>query len=127
MLKSQKIRFTLSLTALLATALLAGPAMAQTKGDAHIGAKLYAENCSSCHLASGAGGVKFASGSVSADLRAPGLEKTYRHSNKLLLRAILAAHDEDNERLDQPMPAWKGRLTTAQAQDIIAYLHTLRS
>ncbi len=127
MLNQLKLRLTLSLAALLVGAALASPAMAQTKGDAAAGAKLFAANCASCHLASGAGGVKFASGSVSADLRAPGLEKTYRHSNKLLLRAILTAHDEDNERLDQPMPAWKGRITTAQAQDIIAYLHTLHS
>ncbi|HQU03132.1 MAG TPA: c-type cytochrome [Acidocella sp.] len=25
------------------------------------------------------------------------------------------------------MPAWKGKLTEAQAKDIIAYLHTLHS
>lgn len=70
--------------------------------------------------------MKFGS-AVAADLQAPGLEKTYHGSDKLILRAIMLAKDEDGDRLDQPMPAWKGKLTVAEAKDIIAYLHTLHS
>ncbi|HQT63756.1 MAG: cytochrome C [Acidocella sp. 20-57-95] len=90
------------------------------------GATLFASNCASCHGSNGAGGMKFGS-AVAADLQAPGLEKTYHGSDKLILRAIMLAKDEDGDRLDQPMPAWKGKLTEAQAKDIIAYLHTLHS
>ena len=121
---------------LLATLLLctglASPALAQTaspqttSSQIATGAKLFATDCASCHRADGSGGVKLGN-AVSADLRAPGLETTYKSSNKLLLRAILEARDEDGDRLDQPMPAWKGRLTTANAEAIIAYLHTLHS
>jgi mono/diheme cytochrome c family protein len=64
---------------------------------------------------------------VSADLRAPGLEGTYHHSSSLLLRAILEAEDENGQPLDPPMPTWKGRLSPAEALDIIAYLKTLHS
>lgn len=105
--------------------LLIAPALAHT-GDATAGKALYTENCSGCHLATGAGGVHFGQ-AVSADLRAPGLENTYHHNTKLLLRAILKARDEDDQPLDKPMPAWQGRLTQVQALDIIAYLKTLHS
>ncbi|WP_297443849.1 cytochrome c [Acidocella sp.] len=90
------------------------------------GKELFLAHCSACHLASGAGGVHFGS-AVSADLRAPGLETTYHNNDKLLLRAILDARDETDEPLDAPMPAWRGKLTQSDAQDIIAYLKTLHS
>ena len=78
-----------------------------------------------CHKADGAGGVHFGRGVVSADLRAPGLEKTYRGEDKLIVRAILQARDESDQPLDAPMPHWAGTLTKAQAYDIVAYLRTL--
>ncbi|HQU03133.1 MAG TPA: c-type cytochrome [Acidocella sp.] len=65
------------------------------------GATLFASNCASCHGSNGAGGMKFGS-AVAADLQAPGLEKTYHGSDKLILRAIMLAKDEDGDRLDQP-------------------------
>lgn len=98
------------------------PALAQ--GNADMGKTLYAADCSSCHLASGAGGMHFGS-AVSEDLRAPGLETTYKHNDTLLARAILKGIDETGEPLDAPMPAWQSRLTAPQVQDIIAYLKTL--
>ena len=90
------------------------------------GKALYLSHCSGCHRANAAGGLHLGK-AVSADLQAPGLENTYHHSTKLLLRAILDARDEDGDRLDQPMPAWKGRLSRAQALDIIAFLKTLHA
>lgn len=101
-------------------------ALAQATQPVAAGGQLFASDCASCHRADGSGGMKLGS-AVSADLRAPGLEKTYRGSDKLILRAILYAKDQDGERLDHPMPAWKGRLSVAQAKEIIAYLHTLHS
>ncbi len=94
------------------------------KPDAAVGAKLYAANCATCHMADGSGGKAF--GDVkSANLQAPDLEKTYHNSDKLLLRAILYALDEDGQRLDKPMPVWHGKLTDAQGRDILAYLKML--
>lgn len=90
------------------------------------GKKLFQSDCAVCHKASGAGGVHFGD-TVSADLQAPGLEKLYRHDDALIVRAILTAHDQNDQPLDMPMPAWKGRLTHEQAEDIVAYLHTLHS
>lgn len=115
------------LGAVFAAALGGRLALAQdVQPPAKAGAALFASDCASCHRADGSGGMKFGS-AVSADLRAPGLEKTYRGSDKLILRAILYAKDQDGERLDHPMPAWKGKLSVAQAKEIIAYLHTLHS
>ncbi|OYV55916.1 MAG: cytochrome C [Acidiphilium sp. 21-66-27] len=105
--------------------LLAGTGLAHASAVT-TGKTLYMAHCSGCHRANGAGGVHFGK-AVSANLRAPGLENTYHHSTKLLVRAILDARDEDGDRLDQPMPAWKGRLSKAQALDIIAYLKTLHA
>ncbi|WP_298282310.1 cytochrome c [Acidocella sp.] len=112
------------LPGIVLAAAMVTPAFAQTS-DVKVGHELYAEHCSGCHLASGAGGVHF-SHAVSSDLRAPGLEDTYHNKSALLVRAILYARDEDGDRLDSPMPAWKGVLSEKQALDIIAYLQTLR-
>jgi mono/diheme cytochrome c family protein len=90
------------------------------------GKLLFNANCAACHQKSGAGGVHFGN-SVSADLRAPGLEAIYRGSDALILRAILQAKDETGAPLNSPMPAWAGRLSTQQAAAIIAYLHTLKA
>ena len=100
------------------------PSAAQAASVA-AGAKLFAANCAVCHRADGSGGIHFSS-AISADLRAPRLEQTYHNSDQLLLRAILQARDEDGDQLDQPMPAWQGRLTKTQAKDIIAFLKTLK-
>ena len=109
-----------------AMTLAAGMAAAQTASDMAAGKTLYDTNCAVCHLSTGAGGMHFGD-AVSADLRAPGLETTYHNNDTLIMRAILQAKDEDDESLDMPMPAWAGRLTTAQAMDIIGYLKTLHS
>ena len=90
------------------------------------GRTLYREHCMSCHRADGRGGVRF-SHSVSADLRAPGLERTYRHQDKLIERAILMGRDQDDALLNPPMPHWTGRLDQRQVRDVVAYLHTLRA
>ncbi len=104
----------------------AAGAQAQTTSADAAGKTLFLQNCASCHGESGAGGIHFGS-AVSADLRAPELEKTYGGKDALILRAILTAKDQNGEPLDPPMPAWAGRLSTAQATDILAYLHKLHS
>ena len=102
---------------------LAVPAYAGTA--VHEGKQLFQANCAECHHSDGRGGVNF--GDVtSADLRAPGLERTYRHDDALIVRAILFGKDESGQPLNAPMPKWSGQLSVAQAQDIVAYLHTLK-
>lgn len=118
----------LALTAGLLVTLCAASmgAAHSTKPNVMDGKKLYAANCATCHMANGVGGKSF--GAVkSANLQAPSLEHTYHNSDKLLLRAILYARDEDGNRLDAPMPVWHGKLSDAQGRDILAFLKTLHS
>lgn len=113
----------------LSMSLFAPVAAGQNSGTAAgvtAGKALFDANCAACHRASGAGGIYFGN-AVSADLRAPGLETTYHGDNALILRAILHAIDQNGAPLDAPMPAWAGRLSSTQAKEIIAYLHTLHS
>lgn len=90
------------------------------------GKTLFQSDCASCHGKNGAGGKHIGS-AVSADLQAPGLEKTYHHKTSLIVRAILHGKDETGQPLNPVMPRWKGQLTKAQARDIVAYLKTLKS
>jgi len=115
-------------TAFMLTLCLAAPALAQSPSAEQIanGKTLFDNNCSACHLATGAGHVKFGT-VVSADLRAPRLENTFHNDDALLQRAILEAKDQNGQPLSEPMSAWAGRLTTDQVEDIIAYLKTLKS
>jgi len=115
-------------SAFILTLGLAAPALAQTPSAEQIanGKSLFDDNCSACHLATGAGHVKFGT-VVSADLRAPKLEDTFHDSDALLQRAILQGEDQNGQPLAAPMSAWSGRLTTDQVEDIIAYLKTLTS
>ncbi len=89
------------------------------------GKQLFQANCSSCHGANGVGGIKVGD-ATSADLRQSKLEPAYRKNVKLLQRAILDGKDEDGGSLNQAMPRWKGKLTTRQVDNIIAYLKTLK-
>jgi mono/diheme cytochrome c family protein len=117
------------LAAALSMPLIAPVAAEQkTEIEPKIGAGkvLFDANCAVCHRASGAGGIHFGD-AVSADLRSPGLETTYHDDDTLILRAILHAMDQNGAPLDAPMPAWSRRLSTGQAKEIVAYLHTLHS
>ncbi len=91
------------------------------------GKRLFDADCVMCHRADGSGGVHFGHGVVSADLRAPRLERTYHHENRLIVRAILDGRDQSDRPLHAPMPHWGGTLTVAQARDIVAFLHTLKA
>lgn len=117
------------LAGVLSISLFAPVAAAQSPETAQgtvAGKALFDANCAVCHRASGAGGIHFGN-AVSADLRSPKLEATYHGDDALILRAILHAMDQNGAPLDAPMPAWSGRLSSTQAKEIIAYLHTLHS
>ena len=93
---------------------------------ASAGKRLFDADCVMCHHADGSGGVHFGHGVVSADLRAPGLEHTYRGDDALIVRAIRHGLDQNGRPLHAPMPHWAGTLSVAQADDVVAYLHTLK-
>ncbi len=125
----QRLFIAISISFLFAIPLAGGAQTASTNSTtaaAMAGESLFDTNCAVCHQASGAGGIHFGN-AVSADLRAPELERTYHGSDALILRAILKAKDQDGAPLHSPMPAWAGRLSPQQAEDIIAYLHKLHS
>ncbi|HQT88885.1 MAG TPA: cytochrome c [Acidiphilium sp.] len=90
------------------------------------GKLLFRNNCAICHKASGVGGIHF--GKVaSANLQSPHLEMVYHNKDSLIARAIIDAEDQHDRPLNHVMPAWRGRLTGMQVQDIIAYLRTLHA
>ena len=101
-------------------------AHAAAPGGVAAGRALFDADCVMCHHADGSGGVHFGHGVVSADLRAPGLEQTYRGDDALIVRAIRHGLDQNGRPLHAPMPHWAGTLSVAQADDVVAYLHTLK-
>lgn len=119
------MRFTRRSPVALAAAVAAGALLiGMTPAHADSGKQLFQARCAACHKKDGSGGIHFGD-AVSADLRAPALEKMYHHNDTLILRAILQGLDEDGQPLDAPMPHWKGAISKAQAEKIVAYLKTL--
>ena len=94
-------------------------------GSASTGQQLFASNCSACHGANGAGGLKIGT-ATSADLRWPSLGPTYNSDTSLIARAILDGKDQDGQDLDPVMPRWSGKLSDQDISNIIAYLETLK-
>lgn len=95
-------------------------------GDAHAGHHIFLTHCAVCHKSDASGGVKLGD-TKSADLQSPGLEKMYHNNDSLIKRAILHGKDEEGGNLDSIMPHWAGRLTDQQVNDVIAYLHTVKT
>jgi mono/diheme cytochrome c family protein len=108
---------TMAPAATLEPALEATPALggevesspAPAGGDADNGATIYAQNCASCH------GENAEGGSV----------------GPTLVSAELAAQNDDfyrevilNGRAGTAMPAWEGRLSAQEIEDVIAFLRS---
>lgn len=83
-------------------------------------------SCAACHGANGAGGVHFAGGAVSADLRHNALVVNQKHPYTLALleRAVATGIDNDGELLNPVMPRW--RLSTGDLHDVATYVLTLK-
>ena len=83
-------------------------------------------SCAACHLASGAGGVKFPGGATSADLRQSALVAGQKHpyTPALLERAISTGIDNEGQRLSPVMPRWQ--LSQRDLRDVAGYLLTLK-
>lgn len=132
MLSIPKFRksMTVPLVVAGALALSAGAALASSTsvtGDAAAGQKLFLKNCAVCHKKDASGGIKLGD-TTSADLQSPGLEDQYHKDDALIRRAILQGLDEEGGQLDSVMPRWgKKGLKESQVNDIIAYLHTVKT
>ncbi|OIQ70585.1 cytochrome c6 [mine drainage metagenome] len=117
-------RLSLVMKGTLAVAALAlSSSVASAAGDVAAGAAIFKSHCVVCHKADASGGIHFGA-TESADLRAPELEKQYKETDALIMRAMLDGKDEDGKDLAKIMPRWRGRLTDAQAANVIAFLKT---
>jgi len=87
------------------------------------GRKTYEAHCAVCHKADGSGGTKLGK-AIAADLRGPGLEKTYP-TDALLRRAILDGKDEKGKPLASVMPRSRGSLSAKDVNVLITFLKTL--
>ncbi|GAC1654725.1 MAG: hypothetical protein NVS9B12_05460 [Vulcanimicrobiaceae bacterium] len=83
-------------------------------------------SCAACHNANGSGGVKFAGGARSADLRENALVTRQKKPYTLALieRAISVGVDNEGKPLDPVMPRWK--LSKKDVHDVAAYVLTLK-
>ena len=83
-------------------------------------------SCAACHGRSGAGGVHFPDGVVSADLRHKALVVRQKHpyTLPLLERAISMGIDNEGKPLDPVMPHWK--MTPRDLHDVATYVLTLK-
>lgn len=93
--------------------------------DATNGKTLFQANCASCHGANAAGGIKVGS-ATAPDIRWSAIGSAFKDP-ALVRRAILSGQDEEGKALDAAMPRFSDKLTTSQADDIVAYLQTLTS
>lgn len=112
--------------ALILGAVAVSASAAFAAGDVAAGKTLFAQKCAVCHKQDGSGGVSL--GDVkSADLQSPALEVQFHENDAMMKDAILIGKDEEGKPLDKVMPRWKGKITDAQADDLVAYLKTMKS
>jgi len=93
-------------------------ASAGTGNEAN-GKKLYVVKCVACHKADGSGGVKL-TGNATPDWRNPEHMLMPGHGDAEMRDCIT------NGKPKSGMVAWvkTGQLTSAQVEDLIAYIHT---
>jgi len=100
---------------------------AANAADAANGKTLFESKCAVCHKTDASGGINLGD-TTSADLQSHGLEDQYHKDDALIKRAILKGLDEEGDQLDSVMPRWgEAGLTSAEADDIIAFLHTVKT
>ena len=81
-------------------------------------------SCAACHKPDGSGGVRFADGAVSADLRHAALVTKQKHpyTVALLQRAISTGIDNEGKPLDPVMPRWQ--MSARELHDVAEYVYT---
>jgi mono/diheme cytochrome c family protein len=92
--------------------------------DSVLGAQLYQSNCAGCHGAD-------AAGSQSGSLEVPGigsqvLKTDYGNNTASIKNAILNGKDTDGGDLETGMPRFLGKLSDAEAREIIVHLQYLQ-
>lgn len=89
------------------------------------GRNLYSSKCASCHSADGSGG-KLVGAVVASDLRAQKLGEAYGSNIALMRRAILDGKNVSGADLNLAMPRFRGKLSEADATNIIVFMESLR-
>jgi mono/diheme cytochrome c family protein len=85
-------------------------------------------SCAACHRIDGSGGVHFAGGAVSADLRHKAMvidqkqRKMRPYTLALIERAVSIGIDDNGKPLDAVMPHWK--LSARDLHDVAFYVFT---
>ena len=82
---------------------------------ADTGADLYKTKCASCHGATGAGDTPMGTKLKLKDLSSPEVQKL---SDEELATVM--------EKGKKPMPAYEGKLTKEQIQELVKYIRTLK-
>lgn len=96
-----------------------GPAAQAANGDPQKGQAVYAMNCVLCHGPQGQG-----DGLVGKTIDPPAADFTSAASKKKTDAELLAVIE--NGRPPTAMVGWKGQLSDAEIQDVLAYVKSLR-
>ena len=110
--------------ALILGAVAVSASAAFAAADVAAGKTLFLQKCSVCHKQDATGGITFGD-TKSANLTEESLEQLYHKDAAKMKASILDGVDEEGGPLDKVMPRWKGKITDAQADDVVAYLLTL--
>jgi mono/diheme cytochrome c family protein len=86
------------------------------------GARLYQEQCSQCHGPDAQGHPDWQNPQVNAAPPLDGTGNEWKRSKADLVNVILNGAARDGVPV---MPAWKGRLTQQEAEDIVAWFQAL--
>ncbi len=86
------------------------------------GARLYQEQCAQCHGPDAQGHPDWQNPQVTAAPPLNGTGNEWKRSKTELMNVILNGATRDGELV---MPAWKGRLTQQEAEDVIAWFQAL--
>lgn len=89
--------------------------VASTAFAADAGADLFKAKCASCHGATGAGDTAMGKSMKLKDL---GSDEVQKQSDADLANVIAKGK--------KPMPAYEGKLTNDQIQDVVKYIRTLK-
>lgn len=100
----------------------AGPALVPSLAQLERGARLFQEHCAQCHGPEAQGHPDWATPGVIAAPPLDGSGNEWKRSRAAMAQVILNGAERDGVPV---MPAWAGRLSEAEVDDIIAWYQAL--